>query len=253
MAVNILALDIETAPILAYTWGLWDQNIAINQIKEHPRIICFTAKWIGRKGKVIFKSEYHHSRKEMLQALYDLLDEADIVTGWNSERFDIPWIEGELQVEGIPRPSPFKSVDLMKTFRKHSRMPSNKLDYASQRLLGESKVTHTGFQMWRDCIEPDVDPKVKAKAWALMKKYAIHDTELLEPLWNALSPYIKVPYLDDVPAGVCPFPHCGSLDIQKRGYRRTQASVFQRLVCSNGHWFSHRLRLDTNSDYRTIP
>jgi len=31
---KILLFDIETAPILAYTWDIWDQNIALNQIKQ---------------------------------------------------------------------------------------------------------------------------------------------------------------------------------------------------------------------------
>src|SRR5690606_22016747 len=47
--VRILTLDVETSPMLSYHFGLWDQNIGINQIVKQSRIICFAAKWVGEK------------------------------------------------------------------------------------------------------------------------------------------------------------------------------------------------------------
>ncbi len=40
---KILVLDIETAPIVAHVWGLFDQNIGLNQIK---RLVHFS---VGRQ------------------------------------------------------------------------------------------------------------------------------------------------------------------------------------------------------------
>lgn len=31
---KILILDIETSPILGYVWSLWENNLALNQVKE---------------------------------------------------------------------------------------------------------------------------------------------------------------------------------------------------------------------------
>ena len=49
-----LILDIETAPHRVYAWGLWDQNIYIDQIEEPGYTLCWAAKWHG-KNKVMFK------------------------------------------------------------------------------------------------------------------------------------------------------------------------------------------------------
>ena len=46
---KILSLDIETAPAKVYCWGLWDQNIGINQIVEDGYVLCWCAKWIDKK------------------------------------------------------------------------------------------------------------------------------------------------------------------------------------------------------------
>lgn len=234
---KILFLDIETAPISAYVWGLWDQNVGLNQIIEPGRIICFTAQWYGSKT-VIFKSEYHDGYDLMLAELHTLMDEADVVSGWNSDAFDIPWIEGEFQAAGLLPPSPYHKLDLMKHFRKHSRYPSRKLAYVSDRLLEQTKVTHEGFQMWRDCIEEDVDPEVKRKAWAKMKRYAIRDTALLPKIYDAVKGWVKlpVPMVIDPGAVRC---RCGSPNIEYRGYSRTQASVYRRFQCKEptcGAW-----------------
>jgi len=235
--LKVLALDIETAPNLCYTWGLFNQNIGINQIKEHPRIICFSAQWEGEK-KVLFWSEYHDSVEEMLSALHMLLDECDVLVGWNSKGFDAKWIEGELQLAGFPPISPFHHLDLLLHFRKHSRFVSKKLDYVSERLLAENKVTHDGMIMWRACIEPDFDPALKKKYWTLMKKYAIKDTALLFQILDAVRGWVKMP--TPVSAdGDYSCPNCGSLNVQQRGYYRTPASLFKKFVCMEdkcGKW-----------------
>jgi len=53
---KILVFDIETAPILAYTWGIWDQNIALNQIKQDWFVISWSAKWLDDK-KVLYMDQ----------------------------------------------------------------------------------------------------------------------------------------------------------------------------------------------------
>ena len=246
--IKILALDIETSPILAWVWGLWDQNVSIGQIKEDPRIIAFSAQWYD-KTKVMFWSEYHHTRQEMLQAFYDLLDEADIVLGYNSVSFDIVWIEGELVSEGFERPSPFKQIDLLRIARKHTKFPSKKLDYVALRLLGDRKEKHPGMQMWIDCLEGD--EATKKKAWKIMKSYALKDTALLFPLFEALRPYIKMPFpVSDDPLAC---PNCGSHKYQKRGFQRTSASRYQRYQCGScGGWFHDAKREPLPTQYRAI-
>ena len=63
--MKILLLDIETAPNRVYCWGLWDQNIGLNQIEEPGYTLCFSAKWHGQK-EIIFDSLQKSSQEEMI-------------------------------------------------------------------------------------------------------------------------------------------------------------------------------------------
>lgn len=236
--LKILFLDLETAPAAAYVWGLYNQNIGINQLISHPRIIAYSAKWYKSKS-VIFQSEYHDGQDVMLAGIHTLLDEADIVMGWNSKGFDVKWLEGEFQLAGMLPPAPYHQVDLMLHFRKHSRFISKKLDYVSQRLLAEHKVHHDGFEMWRACIEPDYDPALKKKYWNKMRTYAKKDTALLEPIFDSVRGWINLPTPIIVDPAEARCTNCGSTDLQWRGFAYTQASVFRRFQCQNptcGKW-----------------
>ena len=53
---RILLIDIETAPLLSYTWGTWDQNIGLNQIEQDTYILSWAAKWYDGSG-VMYKDQ----------------------------------------------------------------------------------------------------------------------------------------------------------------------------------------------------
>ena len=55
--MKILAIDIETSPNLADVWGLWQQNVSLNQLRESTRMLCFAAQWQGSK-RITFASEW---------------------------------------------------------------------------------------------------------------------------------------------------------------------------------------------------
>lgn len=181
--MKILLLDIETTPMQVYTWGLWDQNIGINQIIKHTEMMCFGAKWLGKK-QVTFKSVHHHGKKEMLETLHKMMDEADILVGWNSAAFDHKHIRREFLEAGLAPPSETKDLDLMSVVKANFLFPSNKLDYVAQKLGVGAKVKHSGFELWLECMEGN------DKSWREMKKYQIQDVELLDKLYDVLLPWL---------------------------------------------------------------
>jgi uncharacterized protein YprB with RNaseH-like and TPR domain len=176
-------LDIETTPMQVYTWGLWDQNIGINQIIKSTEMMCFGAKWQGKK-KVTFKSVHHDGKEAMLKELHSMMEEADILIGWNSAAFDHKHIKREFLEAGMSPPSPVKDLDLMSVVKANFKFPSNKLDYVAQNLGVGAKVKHSGFDLWIGCMEGD------NKSWAEMKKYQIQDVNLLEELYQVLLPWL---------------------------------------------------------------
>lgn len=232
--LKILFLDIETSIPKVYTYGLYDQNISIANVIEHPRMIAFTAKWMGRK-KVEAYSEYHQSRKEMLDAMWALLDEADVVMGWNSKSFDIKWINSEFMVEKMTPPAPYKQVDLMQETKKNARFLSNKLSYVSQRLLNDDKIDYSMAAMWIKVDNPNTPETERKKEWDAMLRYAKKDTALLEPLFLELRPWIKMPHPVSENPESC--HNCGGSHLQRRGTVRAMYSEYDRMFCVDcGKW-----------------
>lgn len=229
--MRILFIDIETTPMTAHTWGLWQQNISLKQILESTEMMCFGARWYGEK-KVHFRSTHHHGKQEMLDEIHRLLDEADVVIGWNSASFDSKHIKREfLEAEMLP-PSPYKDLDLMRVVKSQFRFPSNKLDYVSQKLGVGAKVEHSGFDLWIKCMAND------KKAWAEMKKYQIQDVDLLVDLYEKLKPWIKnhpnAALYNGITDGCVV---CSSTKLQKRGLARTSVASYQRYQCMDcGKW-----------------
>jgi uncharacterized protein YprB with RNaseH-like and TPR domain/predicted RNA-binding Zn-ribbon protein involved in translation (DUF1610 family) len=242
---KILFIDIETYPNLVHTWGLFQQNIAINQIIKAGYTLCYAAKWHGSK-EVYFDSIHQSSPKNMLKGLHALLEEADAVVHYNGDKFDIPTINKDFVTNGMLPPSPAKQMDLLKTVKLKFRFPSNKLDYVAQALGIGKKVSHEGHELWLKCGEGDKD------AWKRMETYNIHDVILLEQLYTKIKPWIKhhVNYsMYSTDSLVC--PRCGSTQLHKRGFSHTLASKFQRYQCKScGGWFKDNIILN-RKDFKT--
>lgn len=236
--MKILLLDIETAPNLVTVWGLWNQNVSINQIMDAGYVLCWAAKWLDDTD-VMYSSIFHHKPKQMLKYIHSLLDEADAVIHYNGSKFDIPTLNKEFILHGLPPPAPYKQIDLLKTARSQFKFPSNKLDYIAQALDLGRKLKHRGHELWIACMNKDPE------AWMEMEEYNIQDVLLLEKVYKTLLPWIKhhpnVGLYNKDTALVC--PHCGTAKYQKRGFTYTSSYKYQRYQCKNCKaWFR-----DTNN------
>lgn len=232
--MKILHLDIETAPNLVYSWGLWNQNIAINQISEPGYTMCWAAKWHGERGTIFYGMEEDGPDK-MVEEAHALLDEADVVVHYNGKKFDIPKLNQEFVLRGLAPPSSYKQIDLLPVVRSEFGFVSNKLDFVAQQLDLGAKTQHKGMDMWLACMEGD------AAAWRVMKRYNIQDVRLLEKLYMRLLPWIRVHpnfalYQDpidvvDPEKPVC--KRCGSTDLVKNGHEYALTQKYQRYRCKS--------------------
>lgn len=238
--MKLLFLDIESSPNSAYCWGLWDQNIGINQIIDSSKVLCWSAKWHGDK-KIYYSGNDTDEHSVMIAQIHALIEEADVVCTYNGNRFDIPTLHKEFVILGLPPPAPSKSLDLFKIIRKTFKFPSNKLDYVAQKLGLGSKVKHEGFELWIKCMDGD------EAAWKKMQKYNKQDVVLLEKLYERILPWLSGHFnvnLYNGTSDAC--PSCGSNHVQRRGYAAALTGKYQRFQCvSCASWFKGTKAVDT--------
>lgn len=239
--MKILHLDIETAPHIAYIWGLRDKFIPLDRLIEPGYTMCWAAKWHGGRNPVMFRSLFEHGKEETIHSVHALLEEADAVVHYNGNKFDIPTLNQEFMFMGLNPPAPSKHIDLLRTARSRFRLPSNKLDYVAQVLGLGNKVKHKGMTLWHECMQGD------EKAWNTMKRYNKKDVLLLERVYNKLLPWIpnhpnRALYVDSPDKPVC--PSCGSTHIHSRGVERTKTMVYRRFQCQScGTWARGRTNI----------
>ncbi len=227
---RILLYDIETMAALVYTWSNYKTNVIATERDWYMLSVAWT--WVGDED-IYFsrKSKKKGDDRLLVQRVWSLLDEADIVVAHNGDSFDQRKCNARFIELGIGPPSPYQSIDTKKVAARAAMNYSNKLDELSRRLNLGRKLDTLGFGTWLGCQNED------PKSWKLMEKYNIHDVVLLENLYNELTPWIDSVNMAHWSGGNLACRRCGSRNVQKRGVRRTNASVFQLYWCKDcGGW-----------------
>jgi hypothetical protein len=226
---RILHLDIETRPAMAFVWGLFDVNIALNQVIDPGGTLCFGAKWHGER-KMMFYSDWQHGHEEMIRAAHALFQEADAIVTYNGDRFDLPKLHGEFLLADLPPPAPPTSIDVYKHVKKLGLL-SNKLAFVGPLLTDEGKLKHEGMELWTKVLDGC------EKAQRKMQRYCSQDVRLLEKVYERVKPYIRNhPHLHKTPPHHC--GSCGSGRVHVSKYRRTKAFKIQQLHCQDcGSYF----------------
>jgi len=242
---RVLLIDIETKPILAYVWALFDQNVSLNQIANDWSILSFSAKWLDDPPSKIMYKDVSRAKnidddKAVLAAIWKLLDEADVVISQNGKSFDHKKINARLILNGFTPPSSFKHIDTLLLAKKHFGFTSNKLAYMTDKLCTKyKKLEHkefAGFEMWSACMAGN------PKAWRMMKKYNMYDVLSLEELYHKLIPWDSAVDFNLYHEGDTHTCKCGSHEFEKRGWHYTATGRFQRFRCFDcGAWSRSRV------------
>jgi hypothetical protein len=238
MTAKVLIIDIETAPVEAYVWGLWKQNVGLDFIKADWTILSFSAKWLGQKnvlyadtgGRGVGKVR---DDKILLNALWKLLDEADIVVAQNGKRFDVRKINARLVENGFGPPSPYRVVDTMLVAEKYFAFTSQKLAWTSKLLASETKKDEhkefPGFHLWLECLADN------PRAWKVMRRYNSKDIKATEEIYLVMRPWVEnhpnMGVYDPSEKPLC--PKCGSAHLKAWDKRVSvkQQGLYRRYRC----------------------
>ena len=232
-----LLLDIETFPVNSYNWGIYEQNAI--QVIDNTSIACIGMKWLDEKKVHVFalpdyKGYKPKSRddKALCGTIHEFLEQADYIIAHNLDKFDIKKINYRLIVNGYKPVSPYKQIDTLKVARKYFGFDSNKLDDLGRQLGVGRKTKHSGFEMWKGCMEGDM------KAWAKMIAYNRQDVILLEKVylkmrgWNTTHPNGTFFTRRSIQCKTCL-----STNLYKQGIDRIRAGWRQKYQCLDcGAW-----------------
>ena len=233
---RILLIDIETSPMVVYTWSLWDQRVGLNQVIEDWSILSFAAKWLDDPDDKIMYFDTTNMKdlkddSKLLPKLHKLLDEADIVVGQNSKSFDTKKINARFALSGMSPPSTYRQYDTKIIAKRHFKFTSNKLAYMTDKLCTKyKKLDHGkfgGFALWKEYLAGNKE------AHKEMREYNEYDVLSLQELFLKLLPWddsINFNPYTDCEYDVCT---CGSIDFKKKGFHYTNTNKYQRYECKN--------------------
>lgn len=239
---RILLYDIESAPIRAFVWRLWNVD-HVTATESDWFILSIAWKWLGDHSVHVLALddvERLHPEDDFLLAvkLQELFDDADIVVSHNGVQFDQPKARTRMLVHHLTPPSPFKEVDTLQVARRQFAFSSNKLDDLCQSLGIGRKAKHNGFATWQGCLDDD------PKAWATMKRYNKSDVRLLEKLYLRLRPWMtrhpNLSMLAEKPE-TCPRCQAPASQLQRRGWAVRGVTRVPRFQCQTcGGWSQGR-------------
>lgn len=232
--IKILIVDIETAPIKAYVWGIWQQDVNIKGIISDWYMLSWSAKWLGSndvmsavltKDEVLSENDFN-----IVIKLWHLLDEADIVVAHNGNKFDIPRMNSRFLYHNLMPPTPYKQIDTKVVSKSIFGESSNKLEYLARKFGFDGKLDTT-FELWSDCLAGDEESLKK------MELYNRNDVVVLENVYLKMRPYMKghpnVDMYSDTNHIRC--TTCGSNDVQEleNKYYYTQAVRYKLYRCNS--------------------
>lgn len=234
-------IDIETAPLGAHVWGLFDQTVGLNQITQEWSILSFCYKELhAPRSQLVYMD--NSARKdprddsELAHALWHIMHDNDILIAQNGKRFDMRKIRARLLLNKLSPPSPVKVEDTMLMARQVAAFTSNKLEWLSTYLSNVQKSKHKafpGFELWAECL------KGNPKAWASMRKYNIPDVLSMEQVYLNLRPWVRghsnLAVYTDSTKQACPV--CLSEDLKQDGHSYTNVGKYPRYQCNScGAW-----------------
>lgn len=249
---KILLLDLESAPKVAYVWQFWKQTVHPDMVVADGYLMTAAFKWLNEDVTACISTEDEVGNdKNLVVALADVLDKADVVIAHNAKKFDVPLFNARCLIHGVAPPSPYKIIDTLDVARKKFKFDSNKLEYLAMRLGCTPKGKHKkfpGFLLWSECMKGNLE------AWKEMVEYNIQDVETLEEVYLKMRPWMdqhpNVANLIGDDTHRC--PKCGSIHVQRRGTYTSNVGVYQRFFCNSCHGWSRTRFMENKGNKKLL-
>lgn len=241
---KFLFIDCETSPVTGTAWGIYEQDLLWHEMGE---ILMMGYMWGGEKrAHILSQRQYdgwtkNRSReRRLMEDIFNVLDEADVVIGYNAKKFDIKQINARFAKYGMIEPSGYHALDPLQMIKRSMTFPSHKLEDMAEYLKIGHKVQTGGKYLWKRCMEGDMD------AWAHMEMYCKNDVVLVKDVYERLKGWDKSVFNYNFYTRVAlACKKCGSKDMKSRGRKFFRSGFRRDWLCTRcGHRFNGILEKD---------
>lgn len=232
-------LDIETLPVVAFVWELFNVNISTEQVLFETCLLSWAGKFLNATEVYLDiltpQEAITRNMERIVTSCWNFMKQCDIIVGHNFSSFDGKLMNMFFMKFNLP-PLKYITVDTLQIARNNFRFSSNKMSFINQQLGIKEKIHNEGFPLWKKCHEGN--PEALAK----MKDYNIGDVYATEELFYKIRPYVKninFALYNEVVEEQCPV--CGSKDlITTGGVYPTTAGMWEEVRCNNCQTLTRR-------------
>jgi len=230
---KVMVYDIETSRTKAWVWWTGKQYVGHHQLIDEPKVITVSWKWLGESKIHYLTWDKNHCDKKLMKKFLVHYNKADMVIGYNNDRFDNRWINARAMKYNLDVNVNVKSFDIMKEEKRVFRVPSYSMAYMSKYSNVVHKQGHEGLHMW-NMIQTGTKAEQK-EYLQKMVEYNMGDIAATEELYFRLRRYFKQQLHFGVMAGgekyTC--PECGGTDVSLYKTTFTAAGTMQHIMKCN--------------------
>lgn len=237
---RILFIDLERVPG-SVTMDIWHPKDFArmsygphpSKWDEQPRMLCFAARWDGRKRGEFHASWDNDDPHHLARESWRLASEATHLVTYAGTIADVPWLKQSWLEAELPPPAPFKHIDLYKVAAQFG-YPSRSLAHLCSILGLEGKQGHYSIADARACLAGD------EKARRKMRRYNLGDVaqDTLGGVFERLRPWIRglnLGALALTDEKRCPY--CASENVRRNGWYTAAVQSYAQWTCDDcgGH------------------
>lgn len=187
--------------------------------------------------------------KYLLEDIYKIICEAEVLCGHYSKKFDHRFIQTRLLIHGMKPIPDITHVDTFMTAKYQMALQSNKMKNIAIALGCDEQKSEVAKNIWRRANAYDVDAIKQLQSYCIQDvKTQFSMTQKLLPIcrsmpnWNLLTGEKQIQCSG-----------CGSRKVKPFGIKHTKVNIFQRYKCSNcGKWMRGRFTLVNKNTERLM-
>jgi uncharacterized protein YprB with RNaseH-like and TPR domain len=163
-------------------------------------LLCGGIKELGKEGRILGLHEFKRPTDKLVPDRYlaaslrNALEEFDVIVGWNSKMFDVPFLNDRLLLAGEREMEKRKHIDMMYYARAGlSRFTSSKLDWQSRILAPNAEQkTALDLSLWKRAeIEARERFKHGRENYDYILSHCLMDLAVTEQVYDKLKKRVR--------------------------------------------------------------